>query len=47
MGVEHGGYCLGCCWVLMAMFVFVEKLLPGGVWIGRAGGNGAGGLGGN
>ena len=55
MGLEHGGYCLGCCWVLMALlfvvgimnllwvagiaaFVFAEKLLPGGVWIGRAGG---------
>jgi predicted metal-binding membrane protein len=52
MGLEHGAYCLGCCWVLMvllfavgvmnllwvvaiAAFVFVEKLLPGGVWIGR------------
>jgi predicted metal-binding membrane protein len=55
MGLEHGGYCLGCCWVLMALlfvggvmnllwvtgiaaFVFAEKLLPGGVWIGRVGG---------
>jgi predicted metal-binding membrane protein len=55
MGVEHGGYCLGCCCVLMAllfivgvmnllwvaalaMFVFAEKLVPGGVWIGRLGG---------
>ena len=55
MGFEHGGYCLGCCWVLMALlfvfgvmnllwvaaialFVFAEKLLPGGVWIGRVGG---------
>jgi predicted metal-binding membrane protein len=55
MGLEHGGYCLGCCWVLMmllfvvgvmnllwvaaiAMFVFAEKLLPGGIWIGRLGG---------
>jgi predicted metal-binding membrane protein len=55
MGLEHGVYCLGCCWVLMAVlfvvgvmnlvwvaglavFVFAEKLLPGGVWIGRAGG---------
>ena len=55
MGLEHGGICLGCCWVLMvllfavgvmnlvwvagiAAFVFAEKLLPGGVWIGRAGG---------
>ena len=55
MGMEHGAWCLGCCWVLMAIlfvvgvmnllwvaglavFVFAEKLLPGGVWIGRAGG---------
>jgi predicted metal-binding membrane protein len=55
MGLEHGAYCLGCCWVLMlllfvvgvmnllwvaaiAVFVFAEKLLPGGVWIGRVGG---------
>jgi predicted metal-binding membrane protein len=55
MGLEHGGYCLGCCWVLMmllfvvgvmnllwvaatAVFVFAEKLLPGGIWIGRLGG---------
>jgi predicted metal-binding membrane protein len=55
MGLEHGAYCLGCCWALMALlfvvgvmnllwvagiavFVFAEKLLPGGVWIGRAGG---------
>ena len=55
MGLEHGGQCLGCCWVLMALlfvvgvmnllwvaciaaFVFAEKLLPGGVWIGRVGG---------
>ena len=54
MGVEHGGYCLGCCWMLMALlfvagvmnllwvaaiavFVFAEKLLPGGIWISRAG----------
>ncbi len=50
-----GCYCLGCCWVLMALlfavgvmnlawvaaiaaFVFAEKLLPGGVWIGRIAG---------
>ncbi|HEY1932050.1 MAG TPA: DUF2182 domain-containing protein [Acetobacteraceae bacterium] len=55
MGLEHGAYCLGCCWVLMALlfvvgvmnllwvaavaaFVFAEKLLPRGVWIGRIGG---------
>lgn len=32
MGIEHGAYCLGCCWVLMALLFF------GGVmnlwWIG-------------
>ena len=55
MGTRHGLYCLGCCWLLMALlfavgimnllwvaaiaaFVFAEKLLPGGVWIGRAAG---------
>ena len=55
MGASHGLYCLGCCWVLMALlfavgvmnllwvaaiaaFVFAEKLLPGGVWVGRFGG---------
>jgi predicted metal-binding membrane protein len=55
MGASHGAYCLGCCWVLMALlfavgvmnliwvaaiaaFVFAEKLLPRGAWIGRVGG---------
>ena len=55
MGASHGIYCLGCCWVLMALLfavgvmnligvaaiaalVFVEKLLRGGVWVGRVGG---------
>ena len=55
MGAGHGRYCLGCCWMLMALlfavgvmnliwvaalaaFVFAERLLPGGVWIGRIGG---------
>jgi predicted metal-binding membrane protein len=55
MGLEHGGYCLGCCWMLMALlfvvgvmnliwvaalalFVFVEKLLPGGPHVGKVGG---------
>jgi len=55
MGASHGLYCLGCCWILMALlfvvgvmnlmwvaalaaFVFAEKLLPGGVWLGRIGG---------
>jgi predicted metal-binding membrane protein len=62
MGVEHGAYCLGCCWALMAVlfvvgvmnllwvagiagFVFAEKLLPGGVWIGRVGGGAMVGVG--
>jgi predicted metal-binding membrane protein len=56
MGADHGLYCLGCCWFLMALlfavgvmnllgvaviagFVFAEKLLPAGVWIGRIGGS--------
>jgi predicted metal-binding membrane protein len=55
MGAEHGLYCLGCCWFLMALlfaagimsplwmaaitvFVFVEKLFPGGQWIARISG---------
>ena len=55
MGLEHGLYCLGCCWFLMALmfaagimsllwmaviavFVLVEKLLPAGTWLARAGG---------
>jgi predicted metal-binding membrane protein len=55
MGVEHGLYCLGCCWFLMALmfaagimsllwmaviaaFVLLEKLLPAGTWLARAGG---------
>jgi len=32
MGIEHGGFCLGCCWILMGLLFF------GGVmslwWIG-------------
>jgi len=52
LGVEHGLYCLGCCWALMAVFVvagamgllwagiiavavFVEKVLPRGLVFGR------------
>lgn len=52
MGLRHGAYCLGCCWVLMALlfvlgvmnllwiaalagFVLMEKVAPGGFWIGR------------
>ena len=55
MGVEHGAFCLGCCWMLMtllfvagamnllwvagiAVFVFAEKLLPGGLGLGRVAG---------
>jgi predicted metal-binding membrane protein len=55
MGLQHGLYCLGCCWALMALlfavgvmnlawvamlaiFVFAEKLFPGGIWIGRVAG---------
>jgi predicted metal-binding membrane protein len=55
MGAEHGLYCLGCCWFLMALmfaagimsllwmaviavFVLLEKLLPAGTWLARAGG---------
>lgn len=57
MGLRHGIYCLGCCWLLMALlfvlgvmnlvwiaglalFVLVEKVVPGGAWIGRAAGIG-------
>jgi len=52
MGIRHGAYCLGCCWMLMlllfvggimniawiaavAAFVLIEKVSPGGHWIGR------------
>ena len=52
LGLEHGFYCLGCCWALMAVFVgagamgllwaviiamavFVEKVLPRGLVLGR------------
>jgi len=30
LGLEHGLYCLGCCWALMA--VFVGALAMGLVW---------------
>jgi predicted metal-binding membrane protein len=53
MGVRHGLYCVGCCWLLMALlfavgvmnllwvvliagYVLVEKLAPGGWWVSRA-----------
>jgi predicted metal-binding membrane protein len=52
MGLRHGAYCVGCCWVLMAMlfvagvmnlawvaaiavFVLIEKVVPGGEHLGR------------
>ena len=55
LGVEHGAYCVGCCWGLMAvlvvagsmslawvtliaMLVFVEKVLPFGRRVGRLSG---------
>ena len=55
MGMRHGSYCVGCCWLLMALLfvagvmnlawvagiavlVLVEKLVRGGVWVGRLAG---------
>ena len=55
MGLRHGYYCLGCCWILMALlfvfgvmnlvwvavlagFVLVEKVAPGGEWVSRISG---------
>jgi predicted metal-binding membrane protein len=55
MGLHHGLFCLGCCWLVMgllfvgglmnllwivpiALFVLVEKCLPGGERVGRIGG---------
>ena len=55
LGLLHGTYCVGCCWLLMlllfvggvmnllwiaglTLLVAAEKLLPGGVWIGRIAG---------
>ncbi len=55
MGMEHGVYCVGCCWVLMALlfvggvmnfvwvaviaaFVLVQKIVPGGVLLARVAG---------
>jgi predicted metal-binding membrane protein len=57
LGVLHGAYCVGCCWMLMALLfvggvmnfawiaaltllVGIEKLVPGGEWVGRAAGVG-------
>ncbi len=53
MGLEHGAYCVGCCWFLMgllffggvmnlywilglSLFVFFEKTVPAGHWLGYA-----------
>jgi predicted metal-binding membrane protein len=53
MGVDHGLYCLGCCWSLMTVLfvvgsmnlvwmgilsamIFVEKIVPQGMAIGKA-----------
>lgn len=55
MGLRHGAFCLGCCWLLMALlfvggvmnllwivpvalFVLIEKCLPGGERMGKLGG---------
>jgi predicted metal-binding membrane protein len=52
MGMRHGSYCVGCCWLLMGLlfvagvmnllwvaviagFVLLEKLVPGGARLGR------------
>lgn len=55
MGLHHGAFCLGCCWLLMALlfvggvmnllwivpialFVLIEKCIPGGERMGKLGG---------
>lgn len=55
MGLHHGLFCLGCCWLMMgllfvggvmsllwivpiALFVLIEKCLPGGERMGKLGG---------
>lgn len=55
IGMAHGAFCLGCCWVMMgllfvggvmnllwivplALFVLVEKCLPGGERVGKLAG---------
>jgi len=57
MGIRHGSFCVGCCWLLMALlfvagvmnllwvaaiavFVLLEKLVPGGDRLGRLAGVG-------
>lgn len=53
MGLRHGLYCVGCCWLLMALlfalgvmnllwvaliaaYILLEKVSPGGWWLSRA-----------
>jgi len=55
MGVKHGIYCVGCCWILMGLlfvagvmnllwvaiiagFILIEKVVRGGVWVGKIAG---------
>jgi predicted metal-binding membrane protein len=38
MGLRHGAICLGCCWLLMAAFVLIEKAFPRGEAIARGAG---------
>lgn len=62
MGIRHGAYCVGCCWLAMtvlfvvgvmnivwiavlAAFVLLEKLAPGGALAGRIAGVAAAGWG--
>ena len=62
MGLQHGVYCLGCCWSLMTvlfvvgtmnlvwmgvltLIIFLEKILPYGVALGKGTGIGLIGLG--
>ncbi len=52
MGLRHGAYCVGCCWLLMALlfavgvmnllwvvliaaYILLEKVFPGGWWFSR------------
>ena len=52
IGLQHGIYCVGCCWMLMALlfvggvmnlwwvvgialYVFLEKVVPAGPWLSR------------
>ena len=55
MGITHGAFCVGCCWMLMVLLfamgvmnlawvaalsviVLLEKIVPAGPAIARAGG---------